>query len=169
MIYVFTGKGKGKTTAALGIVIRALGHGQKVAIVQFMKGRKDCGEHLFLKKKIPQVLFLRFGTPFLVNHQEPSPKDIQLAEEGWQKVEKLFKQKWDVVILDEIITAINYKLLKLPQILAKIKKEGKRTHLVLTGRNAPKELIEVADLVTEMKETKHPFGKGVLAVKGLDY
>ncbi len=169
MIYVFTGEGKGKTTAALGIAMRALGHGQKVAIVQFMKGRKDSGEYLFFKKKLPKVLFLRFGLPSLVNHQNPSSKDVRIAFEGWQKVEELFKKKWDVVILDEIVTAINYRLLKLSQVLAKIKKENKRAHFVLTGRSAPKELLRVADLVTEMKEIKHPFKKGVLAVKGLDY
>jgi cob(I)alamin adenosyltransferase len=172
LVIVFTGKGKGKTTAALGMALRASGHNMKTLVVQFIKNFKNYGELKFAQKYISGIQIKAIGKGYvgirgdnkpLSEHQEEAKKALDFAKE------RIFSGKYDIVILDEINIALNLKLLSVSEVLKLIKEKPKELHLVLTGRNAPKGIIKVADLVTEMKEVKHPFRKGVLAQKGVEF
>jgi cob(I)alamin adenosyltransferase len=169
VIQIYTGNGKGKTTAAIGQGIRAIGHKHKVIMIQFMKGDESYGEIKALKK-IKGFKVLQCGLPTFVKKGEPSKKDIELAHKGLQITRKTIKEKkYNMVILDEIIVAIDYGLVKLSDVLDIIEQCPKKTELILTGRYASKALIDKADLVSEIKETKHPYQKGFVSRIGIDY
>lgn len=169
MIQIYTGNGKGKTTAAIGQGIRALGHKHKVIIIQFMKGDESYGEIKALKK-IKNFKVLQYGLPTFVKKGEPGKKDIELAQKGLQIARKTIKEKkYDMIILDEINVAIDYGLVKLSDVLDLIEKCPNKTELILTGRYASKALIDKADLVSEIKEIKHPYQKGFVSRIGIDY
>ncbi len=168
-VFVYTGNGKGKTTASLGLAIRAVGHGRKVMIIQFMKGR-DYGETLALEKYLPDIKLYKCGQDSFVKKTKISPIDIELARKGFEFArEAVLSEKYDLVILDEINVAIYYKLVPLQEVLDLIKNKPEKIDLGLTGRYAAPEVIELADLVTEMKEIKHPFSQGVSAREGFEF
>lgn len=169
MIQVYTGEGKGKTTAAIGQGMRALGQGHKVIMIQFMKGDETYGEIKTLKK-IRNFKVIQFGLETFVEKGNPSKKDLALAQKGLKfAIETIKEKKYHMVILDEINVAVDYGLVKLSDVLLLIKDCPKQIELVLTGRYAAKELIEQADLVSEIKEIKHPYQKGFVSRKGIDY
>jgi cob(I)alamin adenosyltransferase len=168
-VQVYTGNGKGKTTAAFGLALRAIGRGLKVYIIQFIKGGFDYGE-LYVVDKLPNLKLKAFGRGKFVTEKPAEKEDVKLAEEAWALAEEVVMSgEYDIVILDEINVALNLKLIKIEKVLELIKNKPKHVELVLTGRYAPDEIIEVADLVTEMKEVKHPFNKGYQARKGIEY
>ncbi|MEM3616482.1 MAG: cob(I)yrinic acid a,c-diamide adenosyltransferase [Candidatus Bathyarchaeia archaeon] len=169
LVQVYTGDGKGKTSAAFGLALRAIGRGLKVYIVQFIKGGFDYGE-LYIVDRLPNLTLKAFGRGKFVTTQPPSKEDVRLAEEAFQLAEKTIKSgEYDLVILDEINVALNLKLISLERVLELIKSKPKHVELVLTGRYAPKEIIDVADLVTEMREVKHPFKRGCQAREGIEF
>ena len=169
MIQVYTGDGKGKTTAAIGQAIRATGHNFKVLMIQFMKGDPNYGE-IIASQKISNFEIKQFGLPTFVKRGEPSPEDLRLAQEGLTFAKKALQDnKYQMIILDEINVAIDYGLVKLSDVLELVKNCPKSIELILTGRYAPKELIDLADLVSEIKEIKHPYMKGYVSREGIDY
>lgn len=184
MILIFTGNGKGKTTAALGHAVRALGYGKKVLMIQFVKGQWQSGEELFNPKSYSggKLCIIKTGRGFVKIAGDKLPISIhkKAAEEALKLTEKEIKsKKWDLVILDEINVAVKLNLIKASDVLKIINKfrESPRLvprksafpNLILTGRGAPKSFMKIADLVTEMKEIKHPFQKGIPAKKGIDF
>ncbi|MDH7477191.1 MAG: cob(I)yrinic acid a,c-diamide adenosyltransferase [Candidatus Bathyarchaeota archaeon] len=169
MVQVYTGNGKGKTSAAFGLALRATGRGLKVYIIQFIKGGFDYGE-LYIVDKLPNLKLKAFGRGKFVTEKPPSQEDIKLAEEALTLAEETVKSgEYDIVILDEINVALNLKLIKTERVVELIKNKPKHVELVLTGRYAPNEIVEAADLVTEMREIKHPYNKGFQARKGIEY
>lgn len=171
MIICFTGNGKGKTTAGLGIALRTAGHQMKVCIIQFMKGTWDTGE-LHSIPKLETVEIFQTGKGFykILDDRFSEAEHRQAAEEALHQIEsKIQSKKYDVLILDEINVAVDLKLIAAEKILEILKKAPKSLHIVLTGRNAPQVFIDTADLVTEMVEVKHPFQKGIPAQKGIDF
>ena len=176
LVIVYTGDGKGKTSAALGNVFRALGHGWKVLVIQFFKGDWPIvfGE-LESAKLHKNLEILQLGKGFVKIMGDKKPfKDHQIAATEAVKLakEKILSGKYDLVVLDEVNYAVDYldiRLVELKDLIEIIEKKPEHTHLILTGRDAKKEIIELADLVTEMKEIKHPFQKGIPAQKGIDY
>lgn len=166
MIQVYTGKGKGKTTAALGLALRAAGAGLKVYIAQFCKGRNY--SELKALKKLKNIKVEQLGSRCFIK-KAPTLKDITLARKGLEKVGKVIaKRIYGLVILDEINIALSLGLLRLKDVLGLIKKTPRKTELVLTGRYAHPEVLKIADLVSEMKERKHYYKKGVKARKGIE-
>jgi cob(I)alamin adenosyltransferase len=166
-IQVYTGTGKGKTTAALGLALRAAGAGLTVFIAQFIK-KKRCSEHKALERFADLVAFRHYGTG-LLRGAAPTGEAISAAARGFDEVrEIILSGKYDLVILDEINTAAHYKLVSVEDILALLDAKPAGTEIVLTGRYADERVIERADLVTEMKEIKHYFRKGVKARKGIE-
>lgn len=167
-IHVYTGNGKGKTTAAFGLALRAAGAGKKVFIAQFVKGRAYAETDAF-RAYLPQVTLKQYGREcFIVN--EPDEEDIKAARRGLAEAEKIITEgKYDIVVLDEANIALYYKLFTLNELKEILKKKKEGTEIVITGRYAPQELIDMADLVTEMKEVKHYYTKGVKARKGIEY
>ncbi|MEA1887819.1 MAG: cob(I)yrinic acid a,c-diamide adenosyltransferase [Bacteroidota bacterium] len=167
-IHVYTGNGKGKTTAAFGQALRAAGAGKKVFIAQFVKGRQY-SETDALSRYLPQVTLKQYGREcFIV--KEPEEKDIQAAHRGLAEVKKIISAgQYEMVILDEATIALYYKLFTLNELLDILKKKKEGSEIIITGRYAPQELIDMADLVTEMKEVKHYYTKGVKARKGIEY
>jgi len=169
LVQVYTGNGKGKSTAAFGLALRAIGRGLKVYIIQFIKGGFDYGE-LYIADKLPNLKLKAFGRGKFITEKPPAKEDIKLAEEAFELAEKIINSgEYDIVVLDEINVALNLQLIKIDKVLELIKKKPQHVEVVLTGRYAPSEIIEVADLVTEMKEIKHPFNKGYEARKGIEY
>lgn len=167
LIQVYTGNGKGKTTAALGMAIRAAGAGLKVYIGQFVKGRHY--SELNSLKKIKQIKVGQFGKGCFIK-KIPGKEDLKLAKNGLEKIKKIIAARiYDVVILDEINIALKLKLLNLKDVIKVIKKAPKKIELVLTGRNAHPEILKLADLVSEIKEVKHYFKKGLAARKGIEF
>lgn len=170
LVLIHTGSGKGKTTAAFGLALRALGQGFKVLILQFMKGRANIGEikalsHINLPLEIKQ-----FGRAVFFKSRACEPIDIYLATKGLAEFCEAMANGWyDLIILDEIIVAVDFGLLSLEDVQNAIAQKPSELHLILTGRNAPAELIEIADLVTEMQEIKHPYTHGIPAQKGIEY
>jgi len=168
VVFVYTGHGKGKTTAALGAALRAIGHGGKVLVVQFMKGR-DYGETL-AAQYLPDLTIHKFGQARFLVKNHPASLDIELAQRGLKfACESVGSGKYDMIILDEINVAIDFNLIPLEEVLDLIKSKPPELDLGLTGRNAHPQVIELADLVTEMKEIKHPFSRGMRAKKGFEY
>jgi precorrin-4/cobalt-precorrin-4 C11-methyltransferase len=168
LLLVYTGHGKGKTTAALGLVFRALGRGLRVAVVQFIKGKWKTGERLFAET-IPGLTFLVMGQGFTWESDDLS-RDRTAALSAWQKSRELIEAgEHSIVILDEITYAIQYSFIALDDVLAALRGRPPHVSVVVTGRNAPEELAALADVVTEMKPVKHPFTKGIKAQKGIDF
>ena len=169
LVQVYTGNGKGKTSAAFGLALRAIGRGLKVYVIQFIKGGFDYGE-LYIVDKLPNIKLKAFGRGKFVTEKPPGKKDVELAQEALALAEEVVKSgEYDIVILDEVNVALNLKLISLEEVLESIKNKPKHVELVLTGRYAPSEIIQIADLVTEMQEIKHPYKKGYQARKGIEY
>ncbi|MFQ6068148.1 MAG: cob(I)yrinic acid a,c-diamide adenosyltransferase [Candidatus Bathyarchaeia archaeon] len=169
LVQVYTGDGKGKTSAALGLTLRAVGRGLKVYIIQFIKGGFDYGE-LHPIKHFTNVKIKAFGSGRFITETPPKKEDIKFAKEALELAKKVVTSgEYDIIILDEINVALNLKLIEIDDVVKLTKNKPKHVELVLTGRYAPQEIIEVADLVTEMKEIKHPFQKGVPPRKGIEY
>jgi len=167
LIQVYTGNGKGKTTAALGLSLRAAGAGLRVYIGQFIKG-KDYSE-LKALRKIKNIKVEQFGRGCFIKNP-PAKKDIELAKQGLEKIKKIISQRiYDMVILDEINIVLKLKLLELRDVIGLIEKTPKNLELILTGRGAPRQILNIADLVSEIKEAKHYFRKGVKARKGIEF
>jgi cob(I)alamin adenosyltransferase len=167
LVQVYTGRGKGKTTAALGLAMRAAGHNLKVAIVHFMK-IWDYGEVKSLKKL--GIDIFRYGTMELIDPTNPSPADFEEAKRALSKAEALIERGgYNILILDEITLAIDFKLIPLKRVLDLLDKKPDNIELVLTGRNCPQELIDRADLVSMIDEIKHPFKKGIEARRGIEF
>lgn len=168
-IQVYTGNGKGKTTASLGLTVRAAGHGLRSVIIQFMKGWIDYGELRGVEKLSPFVELHQAGRDTFVNRKNPDPEDIRLAQEGWELAKTtILERKADIVVLDEINCAVDFGLLPVREVLDLLLKKPDGVEIVLTGRGAPEEIIAVADLVTEMKEIKHYYDKGLDARIGVE-
>ncbi len=168
LVMVYTGDGKGKTTAAMGMVIRALGHGVRVAIVQFIKGSWPSGEEKTLKK-FKNCQFHKMGEGFTWDTKN-FKRDSEKAQKGLEFAQKLIlDSKINLVVLDEINCCLDYNFLKVNEVLKMLRKKHKMTHILLTGRGAPEKLMQFADLVTEMKCVKHPYKKGIWAQRGVDY
>ena len=167
-IHVYTGNGKGKTTAAFGLALRSVGAGMKVFIGQFVKG-KQYNENLAVARHLKNITVKQYGLGcFIVN--TPTEDDIKAAEKGLDEMRKIIQEgKHDLVIMDEVNIALYYKLIDVNQLIEIIKAKTDHVELVLTGRYAPQELIDKADLVTEMKEIKHYYRKGIEARKGIEY
>jgi len=169
LIQVYTGDGKGKTTAALGLALRAAGHGLQVYIIQFMKGWPDYGELAALQHQ-PNITLVQFGRPDFVDRDNPDPQDVRMAQEALRHgLDILSDGQYDVVILDEINVALDYGLLSLDQVLALLDARLPHVELVLTGRAAHPRIIERADLVTEMRSIKHPYAQGIHGRRGIEY
>jgi len=168
-IHVYTGDGEGKTLTAFGLALRAIGHGYKVIIVQFMKGRKDVGEYKVKDRLQPEYEIYQFGREDFIDLDNPQPIDYELARKGLEFAEEALKRRPRVLVLDEINLAAAIGLVGVEDVLKLLEKVPEETVVVLTGRRAPKEFIEMADLVTEMKEIKHPHKRGVEARKGIEY
>lgn len=169
LVQVYTGNGKGKSTACFGLALRAMGRGLKVKIVQFLKGDSRYGEIIALKG-FPAVEVVQFGSAEFVNPLNPRPKDRRIAQDGLREVrESLLSEKYDVVIADEIHVAAKLGLISVDDVLSLIKDRPKRVELVLSGRDADPRVIEAADLVTEMTLIKHPYEKGISARYGIEY
>ena len=172
LVIVYTGGGKGKTSAALGLVLRAVGYNHKVCMVQFVKGSWHYGELDSAKRLAPEFELITAGKGFvgILDDKSPLEEHVNAANDTLTiSKEKIMSGKFDVVILDEINYAIQLELLKLDDVIDMIKSKPADLDLVLTGNHAAKEIIELADLVTEMKEIKHPFKSGIKAKKGIDF
>ena len=169
---VYTGKGKGKTTAALGIALRATGYKKKICMIQFIKGSWHYGEMDSSKRLEPEFEMVAIGKGFVGIIDDKSPKiDHENVAKEAIKIsnEKIQSGKYDIVILDEINYAVNLNLISLEDVLDLINSKPQNVDLVLTGNYVKKEVIEAADLVTEMREIKHPFQQGIKAKKGIDF
>jgi cob(I)alamin adenosyltransferase len=168
-IQVYTGDGKGKTTAALGLALRACGHGFKVLMIQFMKGSKNYGE-VMIADEIPGFTLIQSGLPTFVEKDNPSREDLRLAKEGMELAAKAVADaSCDILILDEINVAVDYGLVGVKQVLEIVKQKPPEMEVILTGRYAPAEFKEIADLVTEMKEIKHHYMSGLGMREGIEY
>jgi len=168
-VQVYTGNGKGKTTAALGLALRAVGRGLKVCVFQFIKGGGRYGEHLAAERLAPLLTIIQTGRPGWVNTKDIS-EDRLVAQEGFVRAEELLTSgEYDLFICDEINGAVGFGLIDVEQVLELISRKPEKTELVLTGRNAHQRVIDVADLVTEMREIKHPFKTGVKAQAGIEF
>ncbi len=169
LLIVYTGHGKGKTTASLGLAMRAVGQGLKVIMIQFIKGGWKYGELGTARRLAPDFQILPLGKGFTWE-EKPAGEDERAAQSALIKArEVIHSGEFDLVILDEINNAVQLGLVELKQVLDLVKERPERLHLVLTGRDAKREIMELADLVTEMREIKHPFQKGILAVRGIEY
>jgi cob(I)alamin adenosyltransferase len=169
MIQVYTGDGKGKTTAALGQALRALGHGMRVYMVQFMKGR-TYGELLACRECLPNFTIEMSGRDEFVKKGAPEEIDLKMAREGWEKAKRAIRSgNYQMVILDEINVAIDYGLLPLGEVVQFLKEIPSGLEVICTGRYAPLELTEIADLVSEVREVKHHYQRGVPMRKGIEY
>ena len=170
LIIVNTGNGKGKTTAALGLAIRAWGQGLKVLILQFIKGSWKYGELAAISKMDDNIVIMPLGEGFTNKNLEEKEKHKFVAIEALTTAEKEVKsKKWDMIILDEINYALKYDLLELNSVLKLLDEKDSSLHLVLTGRDAKEEIISRADMVTEMKELKHHYKNGIKAQRGREY
>ncbi|WP_256381629.1 cob(I)yrinic acid a,c-diamide adenosyltransferase [Nitrosopumilus sp. Nsub] len=169
---VYTGKGKGKTTAALGIALRATGYKKKIGMIQFIKGSWHYGEMESSKRLEPEFEMVAIGKGFvgIIDDKNPKEDHQKIAKEAIKiSNEKIQSGKYDIIILDEVNYAVNLNLISLTDVLDLIKSKPQNVDLVLTGNYAKEEVIEAADLVTEMKEIKHPFQKGIKAKEGIDF
>ncbi|MDH3233199.1 MAG: cob(I)yrinic acid a,c-diamide adenosyltransferase [Alphaproteobacteria bacterium] len=174
LLIVHTGKGKGKSTAAFGLAARAIGNDMRVGIVQFVKGKWETGERVVLEAFPDQVTIRTMGEGFTWETQDRA-RDIRAAEAAWETSKEMIEAsrgenpKYDLVILDELNIVLRYDYLPLDDVVAFLKGKPEDLHVVVTGRNAKDELIDAADLVTEMTMIKHPFRAGVKAQKGIEF
>lgn len=169
LLIIYTGNGKGKTTAALGLAFRSMGHGLKVCMIQFIKSGKNYGEH-----KLGNSLGTLFtchvlGKGFILNDDDVK-KNIKAAADAWAYAQELIESgEYDLIILDELTYLFSFKLLHEQEVLDFLINRPPGIHIIITGRNAPASFIDKADIVTEMREIKHPFHKGVKAQKGIEW
>lgn len=169
LLIVHTGKGKGKTTAALGMVVRAIGHDRKVGVVQFVKGAMTTGEKRVFNAFPDNVEFKPMGEGFTWNTQDRT-RDIALAREAWDEVKRMIADPaYDMVLADELNIVLRYDYLPVAEVLEAVTARSPMKHVLITGRNAPEALIDAADLVTEMTLVKHPFRSGVKAQPGIEF
>ena len=169
LLIVHTGKGKGKTTAALGMVVRAIGHGRKVGVVQFVKGAMTTGEKAVFDAFPDNVEFKPMGEGFTWNTQDRT-RDIALAREAWEEVRRMIADPaYDMVLADELNIVMRYDYLPLAEVIDAVTARAPMKHVIVTGRNAPDALVDAADLVTEMTLVKHPFRSGVKAQPGIEF
>jgi cob(I)alamin adenosyltransferase len=169
LVQLYTGNGKGKTTAALGLAFRAVGRGLKVHIMHFMKFDPDYGEMASAAKMGPNWTVEQVGRRGFVSYTNPASEDIALAQTAFTRALQLAQQgAYDLLILDELVNALGFRLIELDQVLELVTTKAAHTELVLTGRNAPQQLIDVADLVTEMKDIKHYYDAGQPARIGIE-
>ncbi len=167
-VHIYTGNGKGKTTAALGLGLRAAGAGNKVHMLQFMKGRRY--SELNSLEHVKNFTISQHGRDEFVDKEKPEKIDIDLAHEGFSKAKELIKKNiYDMIILDEINVAIDFNLISLGDVLQLIEEKPEKLELILTGRYANHELIKIADYVSEILEIKHPYQKGVITRRGIDF
>ncbi|AEE91354.1 Cob(I)alamin adenosyltransferase [Tepidanaerobacter acetatoxydans Re1] len=170
LVLVYTGDGKGKTTAALGLALRAAGHGEKVYIIQFMKGDEKYGEVKAIKRYLPNIELVQKGLDSFVIKGNPSLEDLSLAKEGLNLAKNIISSgKYDLVILDEINVAVDYGLLSEQEVLNLIEMKPEHTTIVLTGRYASDKILEKADMVSEVREIKHHYKQGIAAQPGIEY
>lgn len=172
MVIVYTGNGKGKTTAALGLCLRAVGHGNKICIIQFLKSDWQYGELKGIKRLAPDVVITPMGVGCIgiLDDDKPLEEHKRAAQAALKEAARIIREgEYDIVILDEITIAMHLKLIPVDDILSLIADRPTTVSLVITGRYADAKIIAAADLVTEMKEIKHPFQKGQLSRKGIDY
>jgi len=172
LVIVYTGNGKGKTTAALGMALRAVGYNHKICMIQFIKGSWPYGEMKSVKRLQPELELIIVGKGFvgIIDDKSAREDHIKIAQVAIQiSKEKIQSGNYNIVILDEVNYAINLGLIDLNDVLNLIKSKPEKLNLVLTGNHAKNEIIDVADLVTEMKEIKHPFKSGIKAKKGIDF
>ena len=174
LLIVHTGKGKGKSTAAFGLVTRALGNGMKVGVVQFVKGKWETGERVVLERFPEQVTIRTMGEGFSWETQDRA-RDIKAAQAAWEASKEMIEAcrgaepKYDVIVLDELNIPLRYDHLAIEEVVAALGRRPEMLHVVVTGRNAKPELIEAADLVTEMSLVKHPFRAGIKAQQGVEF
>ena len=167
-IQIYTGDGKGKTTAAIGLSVRAVGAGKKVFFAQFVKGQ-IYSEVKAMLQYLPNIIIKQYGLDCFIYHK-PKQEDIDAAREGFEEVSEIvLSGKYDVVVLDEANIAIYYQLFSVEELIEVLKRKPEQTEIIITGRNAPVELIEFADLVTEMKEIKHYYTQGIQARVGVEF
>lgn len=172
LLIIYTGPGKGKTSCALGTAFRAVGQGLRVLMVQFIKGSWHYGELDAAKMLGDDKMQIRpMGRGFVkVGGADTDPEDVRLCEEAWEWArEQIYSGQYDLVVLDEINYVISYKMLDAGKVAEALASRPEHVHVICTGRNAHPLLVEKADLVTEMKEVKHPYTKGILAQRGIDY
>ena len=171
LIIVNTGPGKGKTTAAMGTALRAVGQGMKVLMLQFLKGSWHYGELDAVKAFGENFIMKQMGRGFVkVGGAEPDPEDLKMVDQAWQESrEAILSGRWDLVILDEINYAISYGMLDPAKVVDALKQKPEMVHVILTGRNAHPTIVELADTVTEMRQVKHAYEKGVIAQRGIEY
>jgi len=169
LVIVHTGTGKGKTTAALGMICRSLGHGYKVALIQFIKGAMATAEKVVFDLFPEQMEMRPMGEGFTWNTQDRE-RDIATARAAWDAARaRILDPDWKLVVLDELNIALRYDYLPVAEVIEVLRQKPENTHVVITGRNAPQELIDFADLVTEMTMVKHPFRSGIKAQPGIEF
>ena len=169
LLIVHTGPGKGKTTAALGMAVRAIGHGMKVGVIQFVKGTMNTGEKAVFDALSDHIEFRQMGEGFTWDTQDRA-RDIAVTRTAWEEVKRMLEDPaFDMVIADELNIVLRYDYLPVDEVLEAAAARGPRQHFVVTGRNAPQALIDMADLVTEMTQVKHPFRDGVKAQAGIEF
>ncbi len=171
LIIVHTGPGKGKTTAAMGTALRAVGQGMRVLMLQFLNGSWHYGELDAVQAFGDRFVMKQMGRGFVkVGGAETDPEDIRLVEQAWAEAEQAIQSgQWDLVILDEINYAIGYHMLDPARVVEALKKKPEMVHVILTGRNAHPTIVDLADTVTEMRQVKHAYEKGVQAQRGIEY
>ncbi len=171
LIIVNTGPGKGKTTAAMGTALRAVGQGMRVLMLQFLKGSWHYGELDAVKEFGDKFVLKQMGRGFVkVGAEKPDPEDVRLVEQAWTEAEAAIQSgQWDLVVLDEINYAVSYGMLDPAKVVESLKKKPDMVHVILTGRNAHPTIVELADTVTEMRQVKHAYEKGVMAQRGIEY
>lgn len=171
LIIVNTGPGKGKTTAAMGTGLRAVGQGMRVLMLQFLKGSWHYGELDAVQAFGDKFVMKQLGRGFVkVGTEKPDPEDVKMVEDAWHQGDSaIHSGNWDVVILDEINYAISYGMLDPAKVVESLSRKPEMVHVILTGRNAHPTIVELADTVTEMRQVKHAYEKGVLAQRGIEY
>jgi cob(I)alamin adenosyltransferase len=171
LIIVNTGPGKGKTTAAMGTALRAVGSGLKVLMLQFLKGSWHYGELDAVAAFGDKFVIKQMGRGFVkVGGAETDPEDVKLVAAAWAEAEQaILSGQWDLVVLDEINYAISYNMLDPAKVVEVLKRKPEAVHVILTGRNAHPAIVEIADTVTEMREVKHAYQKGIMAQRGIEY
>ena len=166
---LLTGNGKGKTSSAFGMAMRALGYNQNVAIIQFIKGKQLSGEEIFIRKNFPKITFHQMNTGFTWDTQDKA-KDKTAAKKTWEYAKKILKQeKYNLVILDELTYMLSFKYLDEAEVLDSLQNKPKNQSVIVTGRGGGKSLRDWADTISEVRDIKHAFNSGIMARKGVDY